>query len=307
TLKKIIIIAGPTASGKSGVALALAESLNGVIINADSMQVYKDIPILSAAPDKQALLNAPHKLYGIYDASIHGNMVDWLNLAQKEISKARQNNKIPIVVGGTGLYIENLEKGTTPIPETPPEIRRKVADMYNDIGLSGLYLTLQQTDKKTAQRLGPNDTTRIRRALEVWYHTKKTMSYWQKIPLKRLFNSDEFIRIYIKPPREILDQRIYQRFDIMMQQGALEEVQALVNRNLNNRLPAMHALGVQELKSYLKGECALEDAVNLSKLHTRQYAKRQSTWFNNRFQADFTYLNTDEPIKNFVDDIKKAL
>ena len=149
TLKKIIIIAGPTASGKSGVALALAESLNGVIINADSMQVYKDIPILSAAPDKQALLNAPHKLYGIYDASIHGNMVDWLNLAQKEISKARQNNQIPIVVGGTGLYIENLEKGTTPIPETPPEIRRKVAEMYNDIGLSGLYLTLQQTDKKT--------------------------------------------------------------------------------------------------------------------------------------------------------------
>ncbi len=305
--QKIIIIAGPTASGKSGMALTLAENLNGIIINADSMQVYKDIPILSAAPteDEQKLI--PHKLYGIYDASVHGNMVDWLNLAKKEIQLAQQQNKLPIIVGGTGLYIETLEKGSTPIPETPKDIRKKVSETYQQKGLDYLYQELKKIDPLTAERLSPNDTTRIRRALEVFLHTGKTMSYWQSIPMIKHFAPDEFVRIYINPPREILDIKARTRFDIMVKQGALDEVQALINRNLSDSLPAMRALGVQELKSYLQNKCSLDAAVEAAKLHTRQYAKRQTTWFNNRFNPDFCYTDYTKENKNFVDDIKKAL
>ena len=307
TTQKIIVIAGPTASGKSGMALKLAEELNGIIINADSMQVYKDIPILAATPTVEEQEHVPHKLYGIYDASVRGNMVDWLNLAKQEIITARQNNQIPIVVGGTGLYIETLIKGSTPIPETSEKIRKKVADMYQKSGLNYLYQKLKEIDPLTAERLSPNDTTRIRRALEIWYHTKKTMSYWQSVPMIKHFNTEEFVCIYINPPREVLEKKSRLRFDIMMEQGALNEVENLMHRNLPDSLPAMRALGVQELKSYLLGKCSLETAVENAKLHTRQYAKRQTTWFNNRYDADFIYTDYTIENKNFVDDIKKAL
>lgn len=304
---KIIIIAGPTASGKSGLALDLAQELNGVIINADSMQVYKDIPILAAAPTIRDMAIAPHKLYGIYDASVRGNMVDWFERALREINTARQNNQTPIIVGGTGMYIETIEKGVTPIPDTPPEVKKEIATMEKERGLAALYELLKEKDLKTAQRLSPNDTTRIRRALEVYTHTKKGMSYWQTVPLKQYFSKEELVHIYIKPPRELLDVRARMRFDIMLKQGAVQEVENLLKKNLPDSLPAMRALGVQELKSYLNGKCTLEEASELAKLHTRQYAKRQTTWFNNRFSPDFCYDSCYEEDKNFVDDIKKAL
>ena len=304
---KLIVIAGPTASGKSGLALALAEKLSGVVINADSMQVYKDIPILAATPSTEDTARAPHKLYGIYDASIHGNMMDWLTLCRKEISSARNENKIPIIVGGTGLYLETLQKGASPIPETPKEIRQQIAEKLKVEGLPSLYKELQQIDETTANRLSVNDTTRIRRALEVWQHTGKNMTYWQSIPLKQFYQSTEFLSIYINPPRDKLDTRCRIRFDKMVEHGALAEAQTLLERHLPDSLPAMHALGVQEFKAYLEDKCLLNEAIELAKLHTRQYAKRQSTWFNNRFKADFCYKNCYSEDKNFVDDIKKAL
>ena len=304
---KIIIIAGPTASGKSGLALNLAKTLNGVIINADSMQVYKDIPILAATPSAKDMKEVPHKLYGIYDASVRGNMVDWFDCALKEINTARQNNQTPIIVGGTGMYIETIEKGVTPIPETPAEIKKQVSNMEKEHGLPFLYELLKEKDEITAERLSPNDTTRIKRALEVYLHTKKGMSYWQTVPLKQYFSKEELVRIYIKPPRELLDIRARMRFDIMLQQGAVKEVEALLKKNLPDSLPAMRALGVQEIKAYLNGNSSLEEASELAKLHTRQYAKRQTTWFNNRFSPDFCYDSCYEEDKNFVDDIKKAL
>jgi len=304
---KIIIIAGPTASGKSGLAIQLAERLNGVVINADSMQVYKDIPILAAAPTNEDIKRVPHKLYGIYDASVRGNMVEWANRAADEINLARQKKLTPIVVGGTGMYIETLEKGLTPIPETPEEIRSSIRKKEKEIGLEGLYEELKQIDKDTASRLSPNDTTRIRRALEVWYHTKKNMTYWQQVPLKRFFEPAELTKIYINPPREALDIRARIRFDMMMKNGALKEVENLIERNLSDSLPAMRALGVQELKAYITKKCLLNEAIELAKLHTRQYAKRQCTWFNNRFAADFCYKLCYNEDKNFVDDIEKTL
>ena len=304
---KIIIIAGPTASGKSNLALTLAEQTDGIVINADSMQVYKDIPILAAAPSKEDITRAPHKLYGIYDASVRGNMVEWLNRVNEEITTARTNNLTPVIVGGTGMYIEALEKGITPIPETPKEIRDKVAHIQQEKGLEYLYDELQKIDPATAARLSENDTTRIRRAMEIYYHTNQNMSYWQTVPLKKFYQPEEFVRIYIKPPRETLDIRGRIRFDAMMKIGALEEAKALVERNLSDSLPAMRALGVQELKAFIKGECLLSTAIENAKLHTRQYAKRQSTWFNNRFNADYCYEACFDEDKNFVEEIKKAL
>lgn len=303
---KIIVIAGPTASGKSALALNVAEELNGVVINADSMQVYKDIPILAATPTAEDTSRAPHKLYGIYDAAYHGNVIEWLTLCKKEIDTARKEAKTPIVVGGTGLYIESLTKGVTPIPETPKEIRQKVDNILKEDGLKKLYTELKKIDQPTAERLSENDTTRIRRAMEIYLHTGKNMTYWHTIPLKTIFAPEEFLLTYINIPRNILDERCRIRFDAMIKQGALDEVTALINRNLPDSLPAMRALGVQELKAHIKGECSLEKAVENAKLHTRQYAKRQCTWFNNRYKPDICYHFEKDKQKNVVDDIKKA-
>lgn len=304
---KIIIIAGPTASGKSELAVSLAEELNGVVVNADSMQVYKDIPILAAAPSEKDKSRAPHKLYGIYDASFSGNVVEWLELCKQEIHEAYENNRIPIVTGGTGLYLEALVKGSTPIPETPEEIHQEITQKLKNEGLPALYEELKQIDSETAARLSENDTTRIRRAIEIYHHTGKNLTYWHAQPLKTIFKPEDFLQILICPPRQALDIRGRIRFDIMMQQGALEEVKTLVARGLPDSLPAMRALGVQELKRFITGKCLLNEAIETAKLHTRQYAKRQTTWFKNRFTADFKYDSCYEGDKKFVDVIKKQL
>ena len=308
---EIIVIAGPTASGKSGLALALAERLDGVVINADSMQVYRDIPILAAAPSASACSRVPHRLYGIYDASVHGNVVDWLELCKAEIAAARARNKTPVIVGGTGMYIEALTEGVTPIPETPGAIRSQIALLQKEQGLAAVYDLVAKNDPETAARLSPNDATRLRRAAAIWY------SPASRVPARVLphgcsprlcrnavqnFAPQDFFRIYIKPPRDILDARARIRFDLMMQQGALKEVQELAARNLPDSLPAMRALGVQELKAFLNGQTSLEEAVELAKLHTRQYAKRQSTWFNNRFSPDLVFpgcFKTSAPTGGF--------
>ncbi len=303
----IIIIAGPTASGKSGLALALAEHIGGIVINADSMQIYKDIPILAATPSPEDQKHIPHRLYEIYDASMRGNVVDWLAQCREEIEQARRISTLPIVVGGTGFYLEALTKGVTPIPETPENIRLEVEHLYQTNGLPELYHLLQQTDPQTAERLGPNDTTRIRRAIEIWKHTGRPLSYWHDQPLNTCFRPDEFIRIYIKPDRNDLCTRINTRFDIMLTKGALTEVQRLVARGLSDSLPAMRALGVQELKAHLTGLCSLEKAATTAKIHSRQYAKRQMTWFNNRFDADFTfaecYDDDSTSSQNFINEL----
>jgi tRNA dimethylallyltransferase len=307
TAQKIIVVAGPTASGKSNLALALAESQNGVVINADSMQVYKDIPILAAAPTAKDTARAPHRLYGIYDASVHSNVVEWLKLCEAEIKQTLEHNQTPIVTGGTGMYIEALVKGVTPIPETPAAIKHQIGQMLKTDGLEAMYRLLNEKDPETAARLSENDTTRIRRALEILYHTGKGLSYWYTVPLIAKFAPEDFVTVYLNTPRDILDIRARIRFDKMMEMGALAEAEKLIARNLPDSLPAMRALGVQEFKSFFKNECLLPEAIELAKLHTRQYAKRQTTWFNNRFQADFRFCDCFSEDKNFVDVIKKSL
>lgn len=288
TNHQVIIVAGPTASGKSALAMDIAEAHDGVIINADSMQVYKGIPIISACPSVEDKARVNHFLYEIYEPEINGTVVDWLKLAVMEICKAWEQGKLPVVVGGTGLYIDNLINGTTPIPETDSEIHAKVQKALAEKGVNQLHTELAQFDAESALRLSPNDTTRVSRAFEVYLQTGIPLSEWHKKPMKKKLPEAEFRIIKLNPPKEELDTRCYQRFDKMLQAGALDEVQKLAAKKLPDNLPAMKALGVPELLSYLKGEITFVEAVKLGKLHTRQYAKRQKTWFNGKLDAEFT-------------------
>lgn len=276
----VVIVAGPTASGKSALALELAQKYNGEIINADSMQVYAGTPIISAAPSAQEKELIPHHLYEIYPPSQNGTVVDWLNLATQKIREVWGRGKLPVVVGGTGMYIDNLINGTTPIPEPQPEIRRQVAALDN------VYQWLQSHDAAAAAMLNPADSTRVRRAAEIFLQTGESIAEWYQRPMVKYLPEAQFRTVKIIPPAEELDNRCYQRFDKMMEAGALDEVRSLLALGLAPNLPAMKMLGVPELAAYLRGETTLAEAVALAKLHTRQYAKRQRTWFRNKLAAE---------------------
>jgi tRNA dimethylallyltransferase len=279
------VIAGPTASGKSALAIDVAKRTNGVVLNADSMQVYRGIPIITACPSAQDRAVVEHRLFEIYDCAVRGNVVDWLNRIESEIRSLWQQGQTPVVVGGTGLYIDNLINGTTPIPETSEKTRANVARQLRETSSVALHQKLAKLDPETANRLNPNDTSRIVRALEVCLDTGILLSQWYQKPMIKRFPEADFEVIKLCPPTEELDQRCYLRLDKMIQDGALSEIEALNARGLDPSLPAMKALGVPELLSYVRGERILADALDDAKLHTRQYAKRQRTWFKNKLTA----------------------
>ena len=228
----------------------------------------------------------PHRLYEIYEPSFSGSVVDWLEQAVAEIKSAWGQNLLPIVVGGTGLYIDNLINGTTPIPKTAEHIRAEVADILAQKGVQYLHECLAKVDAPSAKRLNPNDTTRVRRAYEVWLDTSIPLSKWHEQPMLKRLPEAEFKVIKILPPQSQLDERCALRFDQMMTNGALGEAQYMNNLHLNPKLPAMRALGLPELIDYLNGKTDLDQAIKLAKLHSRQYAKRQRTWFKHKLQAD---------------------
>lgn len=310
-MNTVIIIGGPTASGKSQLAIDLALQLNGVILNADSMQIYQGTPILSAVPKNEDKQCVEHRLYELFPNNYRGSVVDWVNKVVSEIKSVWHENKIPIVVGGTGLYIDNLINGVTPVPETKESAHRQTLELIKKIGSKGLYEKLKEVDEKTANRLSPNDTSRIRRAYEVWLDTSVPLSVWhQKDRIKKL-DQAEFFVIRLLPSQAELDEKCYKRFDLMMKQGALKEVENLAKLDLDVSLPAMKALGVPELMSFVKGHITLNEAVELAKLHTRQYAKRQLTWFKKQLQSDFDimkcYQTDNDLIKNIIFNVKKRL
>ena len=277
----VVVIAGPTASGKSGLALDLALRYNGEIVNADSMQVYAGTPIISAAPSEAEKKLVPHHLYEIYPPQKNGTVVDWLKLAVERIREIWQRGNLPIVVGGTGMYIDNLINGTTPSPEPTPEVRKQISEMKN------VYAWLLENDKEAAAMLNANDTTRVKRAAEIFLQTGQSIADWYQKPMVKHLSEASFKVIKIIPPTKELDERCYLRFDKMMDTGALDEVIKLDALHLPANLPAMKMLGVPELLAYLHEEISLEQAVSLAKLHTRQYAKRQRTWFRNKLEAEW--------------------
>jgi len=305
--KNIIIIAGPTASGKSSLAIDVAKITNGVIVNADSMQVYKDTPIISACPDKNDKQEVEHRLYEIYDSSHHGTVNQWLERVKTEIEDIWLQGKTPVVTGGTGMYINILINGMSPIPETPEKIKLETLNLIEEIGINELHKKLCIIDPVIGDKLEPNDTTRVRRAYEVFSSTGKSLSDWHKEDQIKIFDNAKFYVIKILPEREELYQRCNLRFDLMLEKNALNEIIELNKKKLNKNLPAMKAIGVPPLLDFINGKISKEEAIEKGKTQTRQYAKRQNTWFKNQLKADIIIKQCYKGEKNIIKNIVNML
>lgn len=277
-----LIIGGPTASGKSALALQLAEKFRGVIINADSMQVYADLPILTAQPSADDLKAFPHQLYGIFPGAEVCSAARWRELAIAEIEAAQQQGLRPIIVGGTGLYILRLMQGIAYIPDIEPEIRQATRDLYQQAGAQEFYRMTIELDPLVEGRLNPGDQQRLVRAHEVMRSTGRSIFQWQQDPLQSPGIQCEMM--IVQRDRDELHQRAATRFDQMLEQGALDEVEAIMQQSYDPSLPVMRALGVSELAGYLSNEYTLTQARELAIIATRQYIKRQDTFFRNQFK-----------------------
>ncbi|HVJ55026.1 MAG TPA: tRNA (adenosine(37)-N6)-dimethylallyltransferase MiaA [Aliidongia sp.] len=277
--KRIIVIAGPTASGKSTLALELAERLGGTVINADSMQIYRDLEILTARPDPAAVARAPHRLYGVLDGAELSSVASWIDLARAEIAMA----KLPILCGGTGLYLRALLQGIAPVPPIPDPVRQAARALHAELGGEAFRAALGRIDPEAASRLNAGDSQRLVRAYEVVTATGRPLGDWQR---EAAAESDLDPLIFtLLPPREELYAAIDGRFAAMVRAGALDEVRALIARNLDPALPIMKALGVPELARHLAGAISLDAAIAEAQQASRRYAKRQYTWFRHQLPA----------------------
>ena len=286
-----LIVAGPTASGKSSLALDLAEQVGGVVINADSMQVYAELRIVTARPSPEDEARVPHRLYGVRPAAEAGSAAWWRAEALREMAAARAAGKLPILCGGTGLYFAALTEGLAEIPECGEAARAEARRMLAEDGPVALHAALQKVDPATAARLRPSDSQRVARAWEVWRGTGRGLAAWQSagggVPAPWRFSA-----ILIDPPREDLRAAIATRFSAMLAAGALDEVRALLAHRLDPALPAMRAHGVPELAAHLRGDMTLAEAARRAELVTGQYTKRQATWFRRRSLAEPTRTQT---------------
>lgn len=283
-----VLIAGPTASGKSAAALALAQHIGGVVINADSMQVYREAPILTAQPDTNARARAPHLLYGhvpAREAYSVGRYADDARLALKEAHAMR---KIPVFTGGTGLYFAALTDGLADIPPVPVEIRAEARGLLVRIGVEALHARLAERDPETAAQLRPSDPQRTLRAYEVFEATGRPLAQWQRDAGAPLLSGLKLARFVLNPERPLLRARIGERFEAMVENGGLEE--ALTLADLDPALPAAKLLGLRPLVAHARGELDREAAISLAVTATRQFAKRQMTWFRNRM-ADYVWID----------------
>jgi tRNA dimethylallyltransferase len=278
---RAVLIAGPTASGKSALALALAERIDGAIVNADSMQVYGDLRIITARPTVPEEARVPHRLYGHVDAAVNYSVGQYLADARAALDEVGGSGRVAIFVGGTGLYFKALTAGLAAVPPIPTRIRDSVRARLAAQGAPALHAELARLDPAAAARLSPNDRTRVARALEVVEATGRPLADWQTKGLPALIGADA-PRLFIAPDRAALYARIDARFSAMIAAGALDEVRRLAARRLDPLLPAMKAHGVPWLIRHLAGEITLEEAADHARLDTRHYAKRQFTWFRHQ-------------------------
>jgi tRNA dimethylallyltransferase len=296
---KIILISGPTASGKSNFALKIAKKINGEIINADSMQVYKQLKILTARPNKGDQKNIKHHMYGTIDVNKKFSTGQWLKTTIKKIKEIKKRKKIPILVGGTGLYFQSLIDGLVKIPEIPHKFRNKIRLIQKKEGQKKFYKKLLKIDPKIKDRFDPNDTQRTIRAFEVKSFTKISMYEWLN-KTKSEFKDDEFIKLYIDFKREELIKRISLRLTKMIEEGAIKEVKKFIKLKIKKDLSVNRVIGIDELTQYLDKKINLDQAQELISIKTRQYAKRQATWARSRM----TSWKKINPTK-IVDYIKK--
>ena len=271
-----LLITGPTASGKSRLALAVAEEFRGTVINADSMQVYRDLAVLTARPGAEELARVPHRLFGVLDASELCSAARWLALAEGEIADAAREGRLPVVVGGTGLYLKALLKGLAPVPEIPADVRRATRALQRELGSAKFHAVLAERDPDAAARLNPGDTQRLIRAYEVVAATGRSLLDWQRAQTRHA--RPGVAAVLLLPPRDILYAAIDARFEAMVGAGGLDEVRAIMVRSLAPDLPILKAVGLRELARYLRGEITLPAAIGEAQQASRRYAKRQMTW-----------------------------
>jgi tRNA dimethylallyltransferase len=289
-----VLIAGPTASGKSAAALRLAAARDGVVVNTDSMQIYDGLRILTARPSPAEEALAPHRLYGHVDPALPFSVADWLADVATVLAEIRAAGRLPIFVGGTGLYFEALTKGLAVVPEIPAEVRAHWRAKAERIGAAGLHAALVRRDPVMAERLRPTDTQRLIRALEVIEATGRSLADWQTAPNSPpLVPPGNALRMVLEPERADLHRRIAARFAVMVEAGAVEEAAAFVARGLGPEMPAMRAIGVAALAEVGAGRLTLATGIERGIVETRQYAKRQSTWFRGRM-SDWARAETVE-------------
>lgn len=280
----VLVVAGPTASGKSALALVAARAFGGTVINADSMQVYRELPVLAAAPDAAARAAAPHALYGVLSAAEPCSAGRWRAMATAAIDHAHAGRRLPIVVGGTGLYLKTLMEGIAEIPDVPATVHQATRARMEALGPEAFHRMLHARDPETAGRLRPGDRQRLIRAWDVLEATGRPLAAWQAAPPAP--PPLRFAVVAILPPREAVYAACAARLDAMVEAGALDEVRRLLDMRLDPALPAMKAVGVPELAAHLRGECALREALAAAAQATRRYAKRQTTWLRHQIHPD---------------------
>lgn len=289
TLQPVLIIGGPTASGKSGMAVSIASLLSGIVINGDSMQIYQGLPILTAQPEQEDAARAPHRLYAALSPDDACSAARWRDMALTEIAGAHAGRKLPVIVGGTGLYLKTLLKGISPVPDIPHEFRDKATALQKELGNPGFHRALALRDPDTASRLDPLNTQRLVRAWEVLDATGKGLAHWQSAPPVPPPAHLRFVTVTLLPPRVKLYAACDARFERMLERGVLEEVRQFKN----TRSALAKALGYADLSAHLEGKTSLAAAVAAAQQATRRYAKRQVTWFRHQTAADLTFETPD--------------
>ena len=282
---KAVLIAGPTASGKSRLALELAGRHEGAVINADSMQVYAELAILTARPTAEDTSGAPHRLYGHVPASVRFSVGRWLDDVAGALADLRGDGRLPIIVGGTGLYFKALTEGLAQVPPIPADVRQDVLSRAEGEGSETLHRRLAEIDPEDAAEIRPSDRSRILRAIEVFEATGRSLAAWRARPATPILDPGTAERFVLDPDRAVLHERIAKRAEAMIHQGAIEEARGLGNLGLSPDLPAMKAIGVGELLDHLKGKISLAEALAGIKTETRRYAKRQMTWFRHQTEG----------------------
>ena len=299
--KKLVLLAGPTASGKSNLAIKLAKKLNGEIINADSMQIFKEFTVLSSRPTFNQTKIVKHHLYGIITVKKHFSAGEWLKKVKIKINTCVKKKKIPIIVGGTGLYFNTITKGISKIPDIDLKTRNKVRNLYKKLGIKKFYSALIKLDPKSKGRILPTDSQRIQRAYEVKLKTKKSLYEWFE-KTKSDFLEFDIRKIFIEIPRDILLNKISMRTEQMFKKKCINEVKKFNNLKVNKSFSANKLIGVQEINDYLKGLITLEQCKDLINIKTRQYAKRQNTWARGHMK-NWNKIYS----KNFSNLLKKSL
>ena len=282
-MKPAILIHGPTASGKTALSIEVARKYNGEIVNADSMQVYSELKVISARPDAEEMEGIPHHLFGHMPAGERYSTGIWLEQARTVIEDIQKREKTAVVVGGTGLYLLALVDGLSDIPPVPEDVRHEVLEISKKDGLRGLKIRLQAVDPDAAERINDNDRQRLMRAYEVWLATGRALTSFQQQRTKGVLNPDEWLGVALTPPRSKLYARIDKRFEGMLMEGAMEEARKLVDLGIDPELPAMKAHGMPWLSAFIRGEIDSETAAENAKRDTRRYAKRQFTWIGRQF------------------------